>query len=681
MKLYYFFILGSLFIPFKASSQAGAIDTSFADNGLFLFEAPGFHTTNATDIESLDDGSYVICGKVANRVPNVSNFLAMKLKHDGTFDETFGTGGYSYHGLYFRAFTHALGIDKQGNILLTGQDFNDVTGLEDIGNMRLTPDGSVDLSFGDSGRVSLDYGSHEEGHAIIQQPDGKILITGHSNYDAPTGTIGTKMNNFFVARLSPAGMPDPNFGYDGFFTLDVNGNSSDYSKDMILKSDGKILCSGTSSNGSSRYCTLIQLNTDGTLDPTFGAGGVMQQLIGTDGILWHITMQSDGKIIGVGQAIFAGSDYNLIIARYNFDGSIDSSFSNDGWASFDLGGFDEKFESAVCQSDGKIVVAGYTYNGIIGNPVVFRFNSDGTLDSEFASNGIFILTSNIEFDETKSCTISSDGRIVVTGIMHDFLGSGSKAFAFRLLSGCDVVYTLSASGPTTVCKGEKVTLVVNPSATSYQWTQNGSNINGATNSTYFAKTTGVYACKVTGECGTAFTNSIQVTVNPKPNASIQPTGIVNICQGDSLKLKSNSTPGVSYQWFYNGAAIAGATSNVYWAKDAGKYFVQTTKLNCTRQSTKTTIKFNCKISETTDGKFLVFPNPSSGKISVVFNSADEEASWILFDLTGQKRAEGNMHFDSNESQLDFSSLSPGNYFLCIESGLKIYRYPISILKE
>jgi uncharacterized delta-60 repeat protein len=111
-----------LLVQQNAAGQAITLDSSFADNGIFLFAVPGQTTTNGTGIELQPDGKYVISGKAASRNPNESLFVAVRLNHDGTLDNSFGAGGYSANNIYDRSFAHDVGLQQDGKILLTGQD-------------------------------------------------------------------------------------------------------------------------------------------------------------------------------------------------------------------------------------------------------------------------------------------------------------------------------------------------------------------------------------------------------------------------------------------------------------------------------------------------------------------------------------------------------------------------------
>ena len=142
--------------------------------------------------------------------------------------------------------------------------------------------------------------------------------------------------------------------------------------------NGKIIVAGFASSGNIYDFALARYNTDGSLDTTFSDDGKVT----TDfaGIGYSVVIQGDGKIIVAGST-FNDSSYDFALARYNSDGSLDTTFSGDGKVSTDFGGGDDHGQSVVMQPDGKIVVAGASDNVSSDGFALARFNSDGSLDT------------------------------------------------------------------------------------------------------------------------------------------------------------------------------------------------------------------------------------------------------------------------------------------------------------
>jgi hypothetical protein len=132
--------------------------------------------------------------------------------------------------------------------------------------------------------------------------------------------------------------------------------------------------------------------------------------------------------------------------------------------------------------------------------------------------------------------------------------------------------SITAAGSTTFCSPGSVTLNANAgSGLSYQWRLNSGNISGATASSYAAGTSGNYDCVVTNSCGSTTSNSISVTVNNIPSASIIAGGATTFCSPGSVTLNANTGSGLTYQWRNNSVNISGATSASYVASATGNY--------------------------------------------------------------------------------------------------------------
>jgi len=135
---------------------------------------------------------------------------------------------------------------------------------------------------------------------------------------------------------------------------------------------------------------------------------------------------------------------------------------------------------------------------------------------------------------------------------------------------------ISASGPTTFCSGSSVTLSGQlVSGNTYQWFVNGTTIPSATTHSLVVKTTGNYSLRVTNpsNCST-ISNSINVIVNPIPEATINISGSTTFCSGNPITLSTPTGVGFSYQWFNSGNPISGATSSTHITNQSGSYTVE-----------------------------------------------------------------------------------------------------------
>ena len=358
----------------------------------------------ARDVTHQDDGKILVAG--SSNDGSGDNFLLARFNADGTLDTSFGSGlGYVITDFDSDAdLGTEVNVQSDGKIVVSGAAR--VGGIFQFAIARYNTDGSIDTTYGDSGRVVTDIGgldSRSNGMAI--QSDGKVVVTGFANI------AGNR--NFAVARYNTDGTLDTSFGGgDGFLDIDVAGRF-DISYETIIQPDGKILIGGWSQDADGIDFTVARLNTDGTLDSSFGGGdGIATTPIGT-ATDWAtgMTLQADGRIVLTGYSQ-TGTDRDIAVVRYNADGSLDTSFGGgDGIVVTSLGtGLDQAYQVAT-QSDGKLIVVGQTASAT----VVLRYNTDGTLDSTFADSGVHELDLADGDESARGVSIDPDDKIVVFG--------------------------------------------------------------------------------------------------------------------------------------------------------------------------------------------------------------------------------------------------------------------------
>jgi len=233
-------------------------------------------------------------------------------------------------------------------------------------------------------------------------------------FDASPNTL-----SFNVTQVNDA----PIFGGDegtGIVTTDM-GSANDWGYGATLLADGRILVTGRSDVGGYSDFSVARYNSNGTLDTSFDGDGKVTTAIGsfTDNS-YSVAVQSDGRILVGGFASIGGiSDFAVV--RYLPDGTLDTSFSGDGKVTTDIGGhWDQAYAMAV-QADGKAVLAGMSS----GNPTytsdfaLVRYNPDGSLDSSFAGDGKVASTADYTEQILYSVTVQSDGKILAAGFGGD----------------------------------------------------------------------------------------------------------------------------------------------------------------------------------------------------------------------------------------------------------------------
>jgi uncharacterized delta-60 repeat protein len=228
---------------------------------------------------------------------------------------------------------------------------------------------------------------------------------------------------------------DPTFGTGGKVLTNI-GASAVTGRGMAIQSDGKIVVAGaTNLNDPGSDFVVVRYNTDGTLDTTFDSDGkVTTDFNSKSDAAFAVAIQADGRIVVAGVSGTNGSDGDFAIARYNSDGSLDSTFDSDGRVVTDFGSLNDEAFSVAIASTGKIVVAGST-SSRNGDFAIARYLADGSLDSAFDSDGLVttdaFCTGNCSntFDRGRGVGISTDGKIVVAGDAQGTASGSAVRFA------------------------------------------------------------------------------------------------------------------------------------------------------------------------------------------------------------------------------------------------------------
>lgn len=268
-------------------------------------------------------------------------------------------------------------------------------------------DGDLDLSFGSGGSVVTDLGSTEDGRAVAIQPDGRIILAG-------SGLNGTNAD-FALVRYLLDGTLDPTFGAAGKVYTDFGGNRFDYGRAIAIQPDGRIVVAGQSAfSGNMTDFGLARYHPDGSLDTSFDGDGKVITDFGPIDLAAAIALLPDGRIVAAGYTL-NGANMDFAVARYNSDGSPDASFDGDGKVHTDFGGAESGAALAI-QVDGRIVLAGSIVNPDlnISDFALVRYNSDGSLDTTFGEQGM-VATDFGGRDEVNDLALQADGRIIVVG--------------------------------------------------------------------------------------------------------------------------------------------------------------------------------------------------------------------------------------------------------------------------
>jgi uncharacterized delta-60 repeat protein len=280
----------------------------------------------------------------------------------GDLDPTFGAGGTLMTDINRSTdIANAVAIQADGKLVVVGETYkNNDFSTEDFVVTRYNTDGTLDNTFGVRGRVRTDFpGLAAVPSSVVIQPDGKIVVAGGAF------PLFTFLGNFEIVRYNANGSLDGSFGTGGIVTTTFPEGS--YASAVALQPDGKIIAAGTlfvnfiPGEQSDTDFALARYNADGSLDATFGTGGtVMTDFFGEEDDAFSVLIQPDGKIVAVGSANNPTTFYDFAAVRYLSNGSIDTTFGIGGKVNTDFG--DQNFDrarSAALQADGRIVTAGF----------------------------------------------------------------------------------------------------------------------------------------------------------------------------------------------------------------------------------------------------------------------------------------------------------------------------------
>jgi len=436
----------------------GSLDPTFNTDGLattdIAVDEYGYDTAYSVVLQP--DGKLVAAGDTF--VPAPTFFFALaRYNANGSADTSFSGDGVVVtntsppSGLDGHRLDTLL-LQPNGKLVAVGTtnlaDFGGETST--IGLVRYNTDGTLDTSFSTDGIVTNNtvsgYVRYSVGGAVLQ-PDGKIVV----GADAKLDTLDDNgPRDFLAARFNSDGSLDLGFGSGGSAIANFSsaGLSHSFVHSVVQQNDGKTLLIGGVTDRTGVYgavdFAIARYNANGTLDASFGTNGkVLTDFSNGYDIAKSAVLQSDGKLLVVGNTatgpFFDESD--IVVARYNLDGSLDTTFGNGGKAVIDITNYLDFGNSIALQADGKIVLAGSVDYFVQGastpaDIAVVRLNGDAPLGSGVTLTGT-----------------SSNNVLTGTAGNDRFTGNGGKD-TFKLGGGTDVVVDFGGAGKGT-----------NPSAT------------------------------------------------------------------------------------------------------------------------------------------------------------------------------------------------------------------------
>jgi len=444
----------------------GSLDSSFGSGGK-VTSAIGSSDDYGMSVALQSDGKIVVAGYTYSG-SNSYDFALVRYSSNGSLDSSFGSGGEVTSAIGSSDdYGMSVTIQSDGKIMVAGYTYNGSNYYYDFALVRYSSNGSLDTSFGSSGRTTTDFSSSsgDYGQSVSIQSDGKIVVAGY--------TYNGSKYDFGLARYDSSGSLDSSFGSGGKVVVAI-GSSDDCGMSVAIQSDGKIAVAGYTYNAGNNDFALVRYNSNGSLDSSFCSGGRVTTAIGFSDYGQSVAIQSDGKIVLAGY-IWNGSNYGFALVRYNSSGSLDSSFGSGGKVTSAIGSSNDCCMSVAIQSNGKIAVAGYTYNGSNWDFALVRYNSNGSLDTSFGSGGKVTTDFGSTHDYGNSVAIQSDGKIVVGGYTNN--GSFGGFALVRYNSDGSLDTSFGSAGKVTGPSGYGSSVAIEPDGKivlgGYAWNGDG----------------------------------------------------------------------------------------------------------------------------------------------------------------------------------------------------------------
>ena len=401
-------------LPAEAGAAApGDLDPTFGTGGKVL--TPIGASTDAINALAIDaQGRIVVAGSTkASGVYSDYEFAVARYDPDGSLDSSFGGDGVvtTPFGTYSGA--NAIAIDPQGRIVVAGHADN-AEGLG-FGLARYNPDGSLDSSFDGDGKVTtpiIDYGpvGRDAALAVAIDPEGRIVAGGYVYGDPSHPTSRTAV----LARYNADGSLDGSFGGDGLRGLPLSGYM-DYIGSIAVDSQGRVVAAGATGGWARHDFFVARLRLDGEPDPSFGGDGVVTTEFSFYSAARAIGVDAQGRIVAGGFVTNGDGHYYIAVARYRADGSLDGSFGSGGMMTTDFGRSTAALALALDARD-RILLGGTVPfdTGIDRDFAIARANRDGGLDGTFGIDGT-VTTSFGSDDVVTGLAIDEQGRIVAGG--------------------------------------------------------------------------------------------------------------------------------------------------------------------------------------------------------------------------------------------------------------------------
>lgn len=699
---------------FERYTQDGVLDTDFGTDGRVVTSfGNGF--TGLTSMVILPDGKFVAAGSFSPAGQNTVTIIAAKYNADGSLDTTFDTDGKvtTTFGTGTISYSVFVSADLAGKITVAGTVFTSNNTIRNFGLVQYNPNGSLDTGFdGDGKALSLIDDGFYAVKSISKDANGKYLVNfsdgNPSNYsvirkynadislDASFGINGQfntfnsgygmaenitatsdskifmlKSFTFGLIKYNPNGTLDTTFDTDGIVTTEFEYSTDELKKIFVLPND-KIIAVGTSryrqpNNAYFSNIVLSRYNSNGSLDASFGDLGKVYSVFGENVYaIMNAFVQTDGKIlVNAYYSVFPSYDNFYELIRYNSDGSLDTTFGTNGKITTSPGMF-----YLMNPVDGKLLFDGGNYlpSGDFEH-IIKRYTNNGSIDTTFGTGGSITNTINSPYD--LKFALQPDGKVLVSGTSYS--NSNSQFFTKRLNVNGSLDATFGINGEITTpiqgyvlsnfvqSDGKIVVVGMSGGLSSLRY-----NANGSIDTTY-------------GSNGIALStfdnyNQINSIVLQPDDKILVALGLYNPYQNPSdFKVKRINADGTidtdfggdngittSFYNGYNEAFSIGLQSNNKIIVAGTTYDGINNNFALTRLN-NTILNIEDISENQTD--LVIYPNPVKDLLNIKLNGEISMTDYTIYNLLGQAIYKNN----DNTAEVDTENLSKGIYTIQINT--------------
>jgi uncharacterized delta-60 repeat protein len=401
-------------VPAIVTGKPGDLDMDFTGGLVAGPKASG--RAGLFDVQELAAGKIVAVGqglgKLAGGSGLVSRYLTtgapdLSFNTIGTVSQSFCNGcSYPPGGLF------SVGRELDGTLLFAGWGnpgpTNSIPHNNDIYLFRFRDDGTLNAISGDTGVEDIDLGGEESVAAAKLLPKSTDTIV-----------VGAKDKQLLIAKIPDRyGGVDTTFAAPKGYLVPALGGTASYAGALALGPQGRIVVAGTITTASGDDVVLLRLTADGTLDASFGQGGVVIVARAGDQHGSAVIVEDDGAIV-VAADTNEGSERQLLVQRFLASGAVDPSFGAAGAVLAPLGKLSHDIYSGrtawmVQMLDGRLIVAGNGTLGAIAGPVLLRLLPDGAPDPTFGTNGELAVYVGMN-GALGALSLASDGKLLLAG--------------------------------------------------------------------------------------------------------------------------------------------------------------------------------------------------------------------------------------------------------------------------